>query len=93
MADKDIVSYLGATQIFVGLSSMTQVLPISNVTDTTIRLISGGTLFVGGTGITWGGAFLLGASQMITWKGSPEFYMAAAGATTTVHLLFSKSAI
>ncbi len=91
----------GATQIVVGLSAITRILPSAYQVATSIKILSGsGTLWIAPSGITLTGAggasnvlagYPLGATEVFNIGGPATFYLAASSATMTAALVIGYS--
>ena len=91
----DIASVV-SEKIVVGLSSIVGVTVIPFQTKINIKIVSGNSLEVGGsyslltgasTAFTWGSGYLLGATEILSFNSTGNFYLAATGATVTAHIL------
>lgn len=84
---------LGATIIHVGLSATVQVAPQRNQNGGFFKIAAGGgtlALVQGASSISSAG-YLVGDTEIISFSGPARFFLAAAGATMTVHLVTSYS--
>ncbi len=90
---------LGATQINIGLSAITRVLPGAYQIATTIKILAGsGTLWIApapGVSLTGAAAgslitngYPLAAAEVFNIGGPATFYLAASGATMTAAIVY-----
>lgn len=79
----------------IGTNNILQIPAISGQNAITIKLITGGTLEVGGStlvGQTFGDMYFLGANEALSCDMSGTFYLWASGATCTCTILRGRSA-
>lgn len=79
----------------VGLSAALPIAPISGQNAVSIKLISGGTLEVGGSsavGQSWGDMYFVSAGEILSFNMSGTFYLWASAATCTVAIIRGRSA-
>lgn len=83
---------IGVTQLAVGLSATLEVNMPAYTWDAKFRVLSGGTLALvnGASAISTSGYAILSGAEFETY-GASKFYLAAAGATAVVQVVFFKS--
>jgi hypothetical protein len=83
---------VGVTQLHVGLSATIEVIAPARVNGYQFKYGSGGSLAIveGASSISSAG-YLMSTTEIQVIDGPAKFYLAAAGATCVVHMLFSKS--
>ncbi len=83
---------MGGTQIPVGLSATVRVVPPLFCNGGFFKLVGGGTLaIVSGISALPAAGYLMGSGEAISMSGPASFYLAASGATATVHCVFTFS--
>lgn len=96
MARVDDIGSVIAEKLYVGLSSIFGVTAIPFQSATVIKILSGNTLEIGGsysmlngasTAFTWGSGYVMGASEVLAFNATGNFYLAATGATVTALVL------
>lgn len=89
-SSRDFTYGVGATQIVVGLSATVEVKSSAGQSKWLFKRHMGGSLaIVAGPSFTSSQGYLMGPTEAITFEGPATFYLAAAGATVTVHALIS----
>ncbi len=86
---------LGVTNVVVGLSALTQVIPSRGVNGWMFKVAGGGTLAIANGSSAANGfstGYVLGAGEVVSLSGPATFFLACAGATTTVSAVASYSA-
>lgn len=87
MSREDILA-LSGTRMSIGLSSIIGVTIGQFQNGIMVKLITGGTLEIGGASLLWGQGWpFTASSETIGFNGSGTFYLCASGATCTVALL------
>lgn len=83
---------MGATLLNVGLSATARIVPPANCNGGFFKVSSGGTLAIvqGISSISTQGYFVA-AGEAISMSGPAVFYLAAAGATVSVAMVFTYS--
>ena len=80
----------------IGLSTIVGVTAIPFQSSVILKILSGNSLEIGGTfcrsngataAFTWTKGYLLGTSEVLSFNCTGTFYLAATGATVTVHML------
>ncbi len=88
------INVIGATQFAVGLSQVVRIQPSAFQYSSAIKIGSGGSLEIvkpqlsgssTGTSLSWGMGYLMGSTEVFAWDGGAAIYLAASGATVTVH--------
>ena len=83
---------VGATAIVVGLSAVVTLQAAAKENGIQFKYFSGGTLGICNGPSTVVTTYHVGTSELVIADGPFKFYLSAAGATTTVHAIISKSA-
>lgn len=83
---------MGATILAIGLSATAEVTAPAGVNGYLFKKQGGGTLAVvnGASSITTQG-YLVGDTEVVSVSGPAKFYLASAGTTVTVGIVFNKS--
>lgn len=84
------VYQVGVTQIVVGASLATQVLPPRCTTDVTLKLFSGTSLALV-NGATTQVGYPLGSTEVVKFLGPATFFLSAAGTTQIASVLWGFS--
>jgi hypothetical protein len=83
---------MGATQITVGISAITQFIPSRWINGVQLRKISGGTLSII-QGPTYTAGYVVGDTEALSIQGPAVFFMAAAGSPVVVGALLNYSKV
>lgn len=84
---------VGATQIIIGPSATITVAASEKQSKWLFKKFSGGSLaVVNGASQVASSGYMLGNSEAISFEGPAKFYLAASGATVTVHFMQSFTA-
>jgi hypothetical protein len=96
MARVSDIANLLPERIIVGPSAIVGVTAFVHQSFVNIKILSGGSLEIGGTyalssgattAFTWGNGYLLGATEILGFNATGNFFLAATGATVTVFVL------
>lgn len=87
MANKDDIGSFVHQKILLGPSVIFGVTVIAGQNSVTVRRFLGGSLEIGGSGLTWNSGFLLSGTEALSFDCSGTFYMACTGNTATVFVL------
>lgn len=87
----DVFSFQGSV-LAVGLSSIVEVPVDAFQNSCTFKYISGATLWVGGSTLTWGVGYPMGTGETISVDLSGSIFFAAAGSTALIGVLKCRSA-
>lgn len=91
MSRQDDVLSLRAVRVSIGPSTIIGVTVAATQFACVLKVAAGGssgTMEVGGTALTWGAGYPIGASEVLSINACGTFYLAASGVTMTAALLF-----
>jgi len=92
MGREQDIHALRASRHDIGLSTITGVTVLPGQIGVVIKNFTGGSLEIGGTGLTWGEGYLMGAGEAVSIDSAGTFFLAATGATVTAMVLKGLSA-